>query len=238
MVQAMGHRPRSRSSWNSFNSTSTECNVQTSVWKARMSHLQQHHPPEHFVLRARELRPLQQWHICRGSSGNHWRRFSRKHPHDCHYPLQFSLISSHVHVIYIYFYFPVCIIVVSLLGLITWTWTWTYSSRSVCLSTLILALQATRWPMKNTNGFRTMRTRKLIRRFFWNDCVKRSEKANMHNRAALAYLVLICLLRVPWRPKKLQQRACIDFWMKSTSVASRCQTLRELYTSGRSRVTA
>ena len=44
-----------------------------------------------------------------------------EYPHDCHYPLQLSPISSHVHVIeYIY----LCIIVVSLLGLRTWTWTW------------------------------------------------------------------------------------------------------------------
>ena len=42
--------------------------------------------------------------------------------------------------------------------------------------------------------------------------VKTSEKANMHN--PLAYLELICLLRVPWRHKKLQQRA----------IDSRCQT--------------
>ena len=62
--------------------------------------------------------------------------------------------------------------------------------------------------------------------------VKTSEKANTHNHA-LAYLELIGLLRVPWRHKKLQQRACIDSRMQSTSVASPCQTLRDLYTSGR-----
>ena len=69
-----------------------------------------------------------------------------------------------------------------------------YSSRSVCVSVcvspLILALQATRWPMSDTNGFKTTRTWKNIRRFSWNDgvreiCREKSEKANMHNRAGL-----------------------------------------------------
>ena len=53
---------------------------------------------------------------------------------------------------------------------------------------------------------------------------------------ALAYLELICLLRVPWRHKKLQQRACIDSHMQSTSVASPSDSLRA--TSGRPQVTA
>ena len=54
--------------------------------------------------------------------------------------------------------------------------------------------------------------------------VKTSQKANTHNSAG-----------VPWRHKKLQQRACIDSRMQSTSVGNPCQTLRELYTSGRPR---
>ena len=35
----------------------------------------------------------------------------------------------------------------------------------VCVSTLILVLQATRWPMSDTNGLGTTGTLKLIRRF-------------------------------------------------------------------------
>ena len=45
--------------------------------------------------------------------------------------------------------------------------------------------------------------------------MKTSEKAII----ALAFLELICLLRVPWRQKQLQQRACVDSRMQSTSVA-------------------
>ena len=60
----------------------------------------------------------------------------------------------------------------------------------VCVSTLILALQGTRWPISDTNGFRTTRTSKLLGDFpertaFERYAVKTSEKANMHNRAGL-----------------------------------------------------
>ena len=42
---------------------------------------------------------------------------------------------------------------------------------SVCLSTRVLALQATRQPMSGTNGFWTTRSLILTWRFYWNDCV-------------------------------------------------------------------
>ena len=47
-------------------------------------------------------------------------------------------------------------------------------------------------------------------------------------RGMLARPDLIRLLCVPWRHKKPQRRACIDSRMLSTTVASPCQTLREL----------
>ena len=43
---------------------------------------------------------------------------------------------------------------------------------SVCLSTLILALQDTRRPMSDTNCFRTMQTWKTKWQFSWNDFVR------------------------------------------------------------------
>ena len=43
---------------------------------------------------------------------------------------------------------------------------------SVCLSTRILALQATRRPISDTSGFRTMRAWNVKWRFSWNDCVR------------------------------------------------------------------
>ena len=84
--------------------------------------------------------------------------------------------------------------------------------------------------MKDTNGFRATRT--LLGDFpertaFERYAVKTNEIINIHNRAGL-YLELIFLLRVPWRHNKLQQRAFADSRMRSTSVASPCQTLREL----------
>ena len=48
---------------------------------------------------------------------------------------------------------------------------------------------------------------------------------------------LLCLFFALFRYKKSQRRACIDSRMLSTTVASPCQTLRELYTSGRPRHT-
>ena len=48
----------------------------------------------------------------------------------------------------------------------------------------------------------------------------------------LTYLELIGLMCVPWRHKKLQQRACIHSRMQSTSVTSPCQTLHELLVAG------
>ena len=56
--------------------------------------------------------------------------------------------------------------------------------------------------------------------------VKTSEKPNMLNLLGLHDL--IHSLCVPWRLKKSQPHACIDLRMLSTSVASPCQTLREL----------
>ena len=41
---------------------------------------------------------------------------------------------------------------------------------SVCLSTLILALQATRRPINNTNGFRTKLKRLHSRAINWHGC--------------------------------------------------------------------
>ena len=43
---------------------------------------------------------------------------------------------------------------------------------SVCVSTLILALQATRRPISDTSGFRTTRAWKIKGRFSWNDCIR------------------------------------------------------------------
>ena len=57
-------------------------------------------------------------------------------------------------------------------------------------------------------------------------------------KLAQAYLDKMCLLCVPRRLKKSQRRVCIDSRMLSTTVASPCQTLRELYTSGRPQVNA
>ena len=69
-----------------------------------------------------------------------------------------------------------------------------YSSRSVylsfCLSTTILALQATRRLMSDTNSFSATRARKKCGDFaettaFERYGVKTSEKANMHNEHRL-----------------------------------------------------
>ena len=62
-------------------------------------------------------------------------------------------------------------------------YTW---SVCVCLSTTILALQATRRLMSNTNSFSATRARKIMCDFaettaFERYGVKTSEKANMHN---------------------------------------------------------
>ena len=43
---------------------------------------------------------------------------------------------------------------------------------SVCVCTLILALQATRRPISGTSGFKTTRVWKIKGRFSWNDCVR------------------------------------------------------------------
>ena len=47
----------------------------------------------------------------------------------------------------------------------------------------------------------------------------------MHGTADLDRVRSLC---VSWRHKKSQRRACIDSRMLSTTVASPCQTLREL----------
>ena len=52
-----------------------------------------------------------------------------------------------------------------------------YVRLSVCLSTLILALQAMRRPMSYTNGFRSTRAWKK-RWFSWNDCVREIWREN------------------------------------------------------------
>ena len=46
---------------------------------------------------------------------------------------------------------------------------------SVCVSTLILALQATRRPISDTSGFRTTRAWKINGQFSWSDCVRERE---------------------------------------------------------------
>ena len=89
------------------------------------------------------------------------------------------------------------------------------------VSMLILPLQATRRPISDTSGFSTT----LHEGDFPNDCVR---EICRENKQYLAYRELIGRLRAPWRHKKLQQRACIDSRMQYTSVASPCQTLREL----------
>ena len=55
---------------------------------------------------------------------------------------------------------------------------------SLCLSTLILALQATRRPMSDTNDCRTTRTRKIKERFCWSNCVRERETFTVADRVA------------------------------------------------------
>ena len=101
---------------------------------------------------------------------------------------------------------------------------------SVCLSAAILALQATRQPMSDTNVFITTRTWKIKADFpetteFERYAVKTSEKANMHNRTSLPWPIALCTFQ---RHKKSPWRPCIDscIGMLSYSVASPCQILR------------
>ena len=72
----------------------------------------------------------------------------------------------------------------------------------------------------------------LKRRFSYNCCVQKLWREKRENKPicklAQAYLHRVRLLCVPWRHKKSQRRASIDSRMLSTTVASPCQTLREL----------
>ena len=95
-------------------------------------------------------------------------------------------------------------------GYSSWLW--------VRVSRLILALHATRRPITDTSGFRTTRAWNVNGRFSWNDCVRR-EKPRPHPLAPT------CVLWGLWNSQRM---ACIDSLMLSTSVASPCQTLREL----------
>ena len=54
----------------------------------------------------------------------------------------------------------------------------------VCVSPLILALQATRRPISDTNGFRTTRAWKLKGCFSWNDCVRERQTGKVADRVA------------------------------------------------------
>ena len=74
------------------------------------------------------------------------------------------------------------------------------------------------------------------RRFSYNCCVRKLWREKQVKepicKLAQAYLHRVRSLCVSWRHKKSQRRACIDSRLLSTTVASPCQTLRELYTSG------
>ena len=102
-------------------------------------------------------------------------------------------------------------------------------SVSVCLSAAnaVLALQAMRQPMSDTNVFRTMRTWKNGCNFpettaFERYAVKTSEKDNMQSHQLTStYPLALCTLR---RHNKSPRRSsCIG--MLSYSVTSPCQTL-------------
>ena len=101
---------------------------------------------------------------------------------------------------------------------------------SVCLSTAILALQATRRPMSNTNVFRTTQTWKIKGRFSWNDCVREICRENKR-KSQYAYSHLLPSTNPLARggTRSHPRRPCIDsrFGMLSYSVASPCQTLRD-----------
>ena len=101
---------------------------------------------------------------------------------------------------------------------------------TVCVSTLIMALQATRRPVSDNQrlqNYASLKTKKAI-------FLKRLRSRDMSWKQlvciiALADLDLMRSLRVPLKHKKSKRRACIDSRMLSTSVAgSPCQTLREL----------
>ena len=53
---------------------------------------------------------------------------------------------------------------------------------SVCLSTTILALQATRRPKSDTKRFSATRVWKLKWRFSWNDCVRERQTGTVADR--------------------------------------------------------
>ena len=101
-----------------------------------------------------------------------------------------------------------------------------FVSLSVCVCRRLF-WHYTGWRMSDTNGFITTRTWKLIRRFPWNDCVREicCEKAN----CIIALGLPVTWSALPWWLRKSQRMACIACRMLSTTVASQCQTLRELY---------
>ena len=97
---------------------------------------------------------------------------------------------------------------------------------SVCVSTLILALQATRRPISDIAASELREPEKQKGDFpettaFKRYAVKTSEKANMVTATWSARSVYLGL-------KKSQRMVYIGSHMLSTTVASPCQTIREL----------
>ena len=109
--------------------------------------------------------------------------------------------------------------------------TW-FVSVCVCPFVCFLQLRATRQRNSDTNMFIATLASFLKRPFWYNFCVLKlwhERQVNMPIcKLAQAYLDRVRLLCVSWRHKKSQWRACIDSRMLSTTVASPCQTLREL----------
>ena len=111
-----------------------------------------------------------------------------------------------------------------------------YSTWSVCvclsvrLPAAIFALPAMRWPMSDTNVFRTMWNWKRKGRFSWNYCVReicrenkrKSQYAYLHKLTLTDPLALFTLRR----HKKSPRRPCIDscIGMLSYSLCQRLST--------------
>ena len=125
--------------------------------------------------------------------------------------------------VYQYHHHPrrACTARVTLLGL----------SICVCLSTLILALQATRRPISNTSGFRTTQAWKLKRRFSLNDCVQEicpdnKRKSQYANRTGLPQPdpLAVCTLEA----QEVTTKGVYQLSRAIYYCSSPCQTLHEL----------
>ena len=109
---------------------------------------------------------------------------------------------------------------------------------SVCLLPRFLPQRARNLRNSDSNGFSATQawfnTVILIKKILSSKVMVRKASEQANCKLAKSYLDRVRLLCVPWRHKKSQRTACVDSRILSTTVASPCQTLREL--SGRPQV--